>query len=74
MDHWVEFPLIAPLLPNYFNDAVRGVLFVAVAGIMVFISLDELLPTAREYGEHHFSAYGLVSGTAVMALSLLLSL
>ncbi|MHC5162204.1 MAG: zinc transporter ZupT, partial [Planctomycetota bacterium] len=43
-----------------------------VAGIMVFISLDELLPTAEKYGEHHLSIYGLVSGMAVMAISLLL--
>ncbi|NLE20408.1 MAG: zinc transporter ZupT, partial [Clostridiales bacterium] len=40
------------------------------AGIMVFISLDELLPSARIYGEHHLSMYGLVAGMAVMAVSL----
>jgi ZIP family zinc transporter len=45
-----------------------------VAGIMVFISIDELLPAAREYGEHHLSIYGLVAGMAVMAVSLLLFL
>jgi ZIP family zinc transporter len=56
----------------FFNDIVFGVLFSSVAGIMVFISLDELLPTAREYGHHHLAAYGLVAGMAVMALSLLL--
>jgi ZIP family zinc transporter len=39
---------------------------------MVFISLDELLPTAREYGEHHVAVYGLVAGMAVMAASLVL--
>jgi ZIP family zinc transporter len=39
---------------------------------MVFISLDELLPTAKEYGEHHLSIAGVVAGMAVMALSLLL--
>jgi zinc transporter, ZIP family len=49
-----------------------GVLFASVAGIMVFISLDELLPAASEFGEHHLSIYGLVAGMAVMALSLLL--
>ena len=38
-----------------------------VAGIMVFISFDELLPAAREYGEHHLSIYGLIAGMAVMA-------
>jgi zinc transporter, ZIP family len=41
---------------------------------MVFISLDELLPTAEEYGEHHLSIYGLIAGMAVMAVSLLLFL
>ena len=57
---------------SFFNDIVFGILFAAVAGIMVFISLDELLPTAGEYGEHHLSAYGLVAGMMVMAVSLLL--
>ena len=49
-----------------------GVIFGAVAGIMVFISLDQLLPTAQKYGEHHLSIYGLIAGMAVMAISLLL--
>jgi len=56
------------------NNTVFGVLFGGVAGIMVFISLDELLPTAEEYGEHHTAIYGLIAGMAVMALSLLLFL
>jgi ZIP family zinc transporter len=56
----------------FFSDTVFGVLFAGVAGIMVFISLDELLPTAKEYGEHHLSIAGVVAGMAVMALSLLL--
>jgi zinc transporter, ZIP family len=49
-----------------------GILFAGVAGIMVYISLDELLPTSQAYGEGHDSLFGLVSGMAVMALSLLL--
>ncbi len=57
------------LLP-FMSDVVYGILFAAVAGIMVFISLDELLPSAREYGKHHLSIYGLIGGMAVMALSL----
>lgn len=60
------------LLLPFFNDVVFGVLFAAVAGIMVFISLDELLPTAEKYGNHHVSIFGLIAGMAVMALSLLL--
>ena len=60
------------VLTPFMNDAVFGFVFAMTAGIMVFISLDELLPSAREYGEHHLSIYGLVAGMAVMALSLLL--
>ena len=59
------------LLP-FMSPVVFGILFASVAGIMVFISLDELLPTAREYGEHHLSVYGLMAGMVVMAISLLL--
>ncbi len=62
------------LLRPVMNDAVFGVLFAGVAGIMVFISFDELLPAAREYGEHHLSLYGLIGGMVVMAVSLLLFL
>jgi ZIP family zinc transporter len=54
------------------SDQVFGIMFALVAGIMVFISLDELLPTAREYGEPHIATYGLLAGMAVMAISLLL--
>jgi len=60
------------LLFRYLNDVVFGVLFAVVAGIMVFISLDELLPMAREYGKAHLAIYGLVAGMLVMAVSLLL--
>jgi ZIP family zinc transporter len=60
------------LLSTLFNDMVFGLLFAAVGGIMVFISLDQLLPTAEKYGEHHLAIYGLVAGMVVMALSLLL--
>ncbi|MBE0642426.1 MAG: zinc transporter ZupT [Bacteroidales bacterium] len=62
----ILMPIMGPL--------VFGLLFAGVAGIMVFISLDELLPAAREYGEHHVSIYGMIAGMVVMALSLLLFL
>ncbi|HRR36291.1 MAG TPA: ZIP family metal transporter, partial [Clostridia bacterium] len=58
------------ILMPFMNDTVSGILNAAVAGIMVFISVDELLPSAREYGEHHLSIYGMVAGMAVMAISL----
>lgn len=51
---------------------VMGILFAGVAGIMVYISVDELLPTSRAYGRGHDSILGLVAGMAVMAASLLL--
>ncbi len=57
---------------KFFSDVLFGILLASVAGVMVFISLDELLPAAREYGEHHLAAYGLVAGMMMMALSLLL--
>lgn len=62
------------ILRPFLNDVVIGALFAAVAGIMVFISLDELLPTAQKYGKGHIAILGLVLGMAVMALSLLLFL
>lgn len=62
------------LLSQFLNDTVFGIVFAAVAGVMVFISLDELLPTAEKYGEHHHAIYGVIAGMAVMALSLLLFL
>ncbi len=54
------------------NQMLSGVMLGAVSGIMVYISLDELLPTAEKYGEHHISIYGIISGMAIMAVSLLL--
>lgn len=58
------------ILRPFINETVNGILFAVVAGIMVFISFDELLPAAKEYGEHHLSIYGLIAGMLIMALSL----
>lgn len=60
------------LLRPFMNDVIFGLIFAGVAGIMVFISFDELLPAAEEYGEHHTSLYALIAGMVVMAISLLL--
>ena len=60
------------LLMSFMGDEAFGFIFAAVAGIMVYISLDELLPAAREYGKHHISMMGLIFGMAIMAISLLL--
>ncbi|MBB3111486.1 ZIP family zinc transporter [Paenibacillus phyllosphaerae] len=60
------------ILMPFLNDFMFGIIFAMVAGIMVFISLDGLLPAAKKYDEGHLSIYGLIAGMAVMALSLLL--
>ncbi|MBD3163701.1 zinc transporter ZupT [Candidatus Woesearchaeota archaeon] len=60
------------VLMRFLNGLVFGIVFAAVAGIMIYVSLDELLPSAQKYGEHHLSIYGLIIGMMVMALSLLL--
>lgn len=64
----VAFLILMPFL----NDVMFGIIFASVAGIMVFISLDELLPAAKKYDEGHLSIYGVIAGMAIMALSLLL--
>ncbi|WP_370642275.1 zinc transporter ZupT [Virgibacillus salidurans] len=60
------------ILMPFLNGVMFGIIFAMVAGIMVFISLDQLLPAAKKYDESHISIYGVISGMAVMALSLLL--
>ncbi|MBN1542541.1 zinc transporter ZupT [candidate division KSB1 bacterium] len=60
------------VLQHFITDATFGLVFASVAGIMVYISLDELLPTAEEYGEHHIAIAGLIAGMMIMAMSLVL--
>ena len=59
------------LLP-FWTPIVSALLLASVAGIMVYISLDELLPSAEKYGHHHFSIGGVIVGMLIMAISLLL--
>lgn len=59
------------VLRQFLNSYGLGIIMVAVAGIMVYISVDELLPGAEKYGEHHYSIVGFMIGMAVMAVSLL---
>lgn len=60
------------ILINFASDLMFGIIFAGVAGIMVYISLDELLPTAEKYSEHHVVIYGLIAGMALMATSLVM--
>ncbi|HEG0497583.1 TPA: zinc transporter ZupT [Campylobacter jejuni] len=57
------------LLP-FIGDLTLAISFAVIAGIMIFISLDELLPAAKTYDKAHDSLYGLIAGMAIMALSL----
>ncbi|HEC2411500.1 TPA: zinc transporter ZupT [Campylobacter jejuni] len=57
------------LLP-FIGDLTLAISFAVIAGIMVFISLDELLPAAKTYDKAHDSLYGFILGMAIMALSL----
>ena len=58
------------MLAPFMNNIVFGVLYAVIAGIMVFISFDQLLPAAREYGKHSLSICGLIAGMIFMGLSL----
>ncbi len=60
------------ILRPFLSDTIIGIVFSAVAGIMVYISLDELLPASKEYGKHDLSMWGFVGGMIIMAVSLLL--
>lgn len=62
--------LAAAVLMPFLSPAVLGYVLAVVAGIMVFISLDELVPVASSFGKGHLSILGVVSGMSVMALSL----
>lgn len=60
------------ILSFFKNPVVLGYVFAIVAGIMIYISFDELLPAAHKYGKHHVAIYGLMSGMIVIGISLLL--
>jgi len=58
-------------LQTFLKGPLEGIFLAFVAGIMVFISLDELLPTAEKYGKHHLAISGVIAGMAIMAITLL---
>ena len=60
------------ILSFFSNQIVLGYVFAIVAGIMIYISFDELLPAAHKYGKHHTTIYGLISGIIVIGISLML--
>lgn len=60
------------ILRSFLSPSLLGAILALVAGIMVYISLDELLPTAESYGEHHVAIIGVISGMVFMSFGLLL--
>ena len=59
------------LFSSFFSDMLFGILFCIISGIMIFVSLDELIPASQQYEDHHFSVYGTILGMLVMAVSLM---
>lgn len=62
--------LAALILLPFLTEAVLGYVLAGVGGIMVFISLDELIPVARSFGHEHLAIIGAMFGMIVMAVSL----
>lgn len=62
--------LAALILMPFLSRQVLGVFLAGVAGIMVSISIDELVPAAKSYGYEHIPILGFIFGMMVMALSL----
>lgn len=64
----IGYAILAPFL----SPTVFAVVFGMIAGAMVFLALDELLPTAKRYAVGHETVYGIVTGMAALAASLVL--
>jgi len=62
--------LAALILLPFLNPQILGIVLAGVAGIMVAISIDELVPAAKSYGHEHIPILGFIFGMMVMALSL----
>ena len=62
----LAYSLLAPILTPIVIENVN----IAIAGIMVYISLDELLPAAKEYGHYHLAMLGMCAGMIIMGISL----
>lgn len=60
------------ILQPYMGANVYGIVFGLIGGVMVYLALDELLPTAKRYAQGHETVYGLVSGMAILASSLVM--
>lgn len=59
--------VLAAIFLTQFAGLIPGALAFA-GGVMVFITLDELVPAAREYGHQHFTAMGIILGAIFVFL------
>jgi len=64
--------LTALILLPFLNSQILGYLLSGIAGLMVFISIDELLPVSKSYGYGHIPIVSFIVGMIVMILSLIL--
>jgi ZIP family zinc transporter len=64
--------LTALVLLPFLNSMILGYILSGIAGLMAFISLDELLPISKSYGYSHLPILSFITGMAVMILSLVL--
>jgi ZIP family zinc transporter len=64
----IGYLILAPFL----NQTILAAILAFIAGIMIYISLDELLPVAHRYGHGHLVIIGIVIGMAIMAVSLVM--
>jgi ZIP family zinc transporter len=60
------------ILSPFLSSDVFGAVFGVIAGVMVYLALDELLPAAKKYAKGHETVYGLISGMTALAVSLIL--
>jgi len=60
------------ILMPFISIVTLNITLAVVAGIMIYIALDELLPASHEYGHYHISLYGVISGMLLMAGSLIM--
>jgi ZIP family zinc transporter len=65
----IGFAILAPFL----NATILAGSLAFAAGIMIYISLDELLPASREYGSAHLTMVGIGLGMLIMAVSFILT-
>lgn len=59
------------ILIPFWNETIEASVLGITAGIMVYISIDELLPTSERYGHHHLSIIGVVAGMMLMAITMI---